>query len=72
MGGTVKLVINEDKTVTYGGEAASSVVLTETSLTFTVGDLEFSFTYDPKTDKMSGGYTYDYEDYPFVSITRVS
>lgn len=72
--GTMELVINEDGTVTYNGETVSNLTLTETTLTFDVGDYTYTFTYDPETDTMTGSYSDPYEGYNFnfTSIVRVA
>ncbi len=66
---TMTIVLNADGTGTYNNEAITYKESNGT-ITFECGDTEVELKYDSATGKMTGKYVYDYEDYPFDSITK--
>ncbi len=70
---TVTLVLNADKTGTYGGTAFTYTV-TETStgytIKFTVGDYDYELTYKTSTGTMSGSFDDGDGPYDFQTITK--
>lgn len=62
------LVLNEDKTATYNG-TSTTYTITNNVIKFTVGDMEFTLTYDSTNQKLTGIYEYDYEE---ISVTSTN
>lgn len=62
--GTLKL--NKDNTGEYNGNSFT-YTMTGSSITFTVGDMEFVLTYDIDKQTLKGTMTYDNEDYDVSS-----
>lgn len=60
------LVLKEDKTATYNG-TSTTYTITNNVIKFTVGDMEFTLTYDSTNQKLTGTYEYDYDEYPVTS-----
>lgn len=72
LGGKSILEIKNDGTVLMDGNAVTNVKLTAKSLTFEFNYETYSFKYDSSKDKMTGSFTYDYEEIPYQNIVRLA
>ncbi len=70
-GATFQVIFNADGTGLYNGNSFNYTV-SGSKITFTVGDMEISLTYNESSDKLSGSFEQDYETYNYQSITRTS
>lgn len=62
----ISLVLNKDGSVLYNGNA-STYTVNGTTIKFTIGDMEFSLTYNAEKQTLSGTFEYDYETYTVTS-----
>ena len=70
-GNTVTMVLNEDGTGTYNGIAFTYTVEGNT-ITFSVGGMDVTLTYNETSGTMSGSFDQGGDIYSYTSITKVS